>query len=91
MNIKILRLLFPVFLFGSFFLLSDLVFRSEEFTMNDYIQWKIEKKKNKKPTYGMPDEAMKWYYEQRAFPQGFIPEGWRDKALTEIEQKNQVE
>ena len=90
MNIKILRLLFPVFLLGSFFLLSDLVFRSEEFTMNDYIQWKIEKKKNKKPTYGMPDEAMKWYYEQRAFPQGFIPEGWRDKALTEIEQKNQL-
>ncbi len=90
MNIKILRLLFPVFLLGSFFLLSNLVFRSEEFTMNDYIQWKIEKKKNKKPTYGMPDEAMKWYYEQRAFPQGFIPEGWRDKALTEIEQKNQL-
>ncbi|MCK7516809.1 MAG: hypothetical protein MZV64_03355 [Ignavibacteriales bacterium] len=48
------------------------------------------KEENKKPTYGMPDEAMKWYYEQRAYPQGFIPVDWRDKALSEIQQKNQL-
>ena len=90
MSIKYFRFLLPVILLGSFFLFNDLVIKSDEFTMNDYIQWKIEKKKNKKPTYGMPDEAMKWYYEQRAYPQGFIPVDWRDKALSEIQQKNQL-
>ena len=90
MKIKFFRLLLPISFIVSFFLLSDFVVRSDEFTMNDFIQWKIEKKKNKKPTYGMPDKAMKWYYEQRAYPQGFIPVDWRDKALSEIQQKNQL-
>jgi len=58
--------------------------------MNDFIQWKIEKKKQKKPTNGMPDKAMQWYYEQRAYPQGSIPVDWREKALIEIQQKNQL-
>jgi photosystem II stability/assembly factor-like uncharacterized protein len=90
MNIKSFRFLFAVILLGSFFLLSESLIKSDEITMNDYIQWKTEKKKNKKPTYGMPDEAMKWYYEQRAYPQGFIPVDWREKALNEIQQKNQL-
>jgi photosystem II stability/assembly factor-like uncharacterized protein len=87
---KYFRLLLPVFILGSFFLFSNLIVSGDEFTMNDFIQWKIEKKKNKKPTHGMPDEAMKWYYEQRAYPQGFIPIGWREKALKEIQQKSQL-
>ena len=90
MSIKFIRFLLSVILLGSFFLFNDQVIKSDEFTMNDYIQWKIEKKKNKKPTYGMPDEAMKWYYEQRVYPQGFIPVDWRDKALSEIQKKNQL-
>ncbi|HAB51173.1 MAG: hypothetical protein A3K31_00580 [Ignavibacteria bacterium RIFOXYA12_FULL_35_25] len=90
MNSKIFRLLLPVFLLGSFFLFSEFVIRSDEFTMNDFIQWKIEKKKQKKPTNGMPDKAMQWYYEQRAYPQGSIPVDWREKALIEIQQKNQL-
>jgi photosystem II stability/assembly factor-like uncharacterized protein len=87
MNIKFFRLLLPISFIVSFFLLSDHVVRNDEITMNDFIYWKIEKKKNKKPTHGMPDEAMKWYYGQRAYPQGFIPVGWREKALKEIQQK----
>ena len=90
MNAKLFRLLLPVFLLGSFFLFSEFVIRSDEFTMNDFIQWKIEKKKQKKPTNGMPDKAMQWYYEQRAYPQGSIPVDWREKALIEIQQKNQL-
>ena len=90
MNAKFFRLLLPVFLLGSFFLFSEFVIRSDEFTMNDFIQWKIEKKKQKKPTNGMPDKAMQWYYEQRAYPQGSIPVDWREKALIEIQQKNQL-
>ena len=90
MNAKFFRLLLPVFLLGSFFLFSEFVIRSNEFTMNDFIQWKIEKNKNKKPTNGMPDKAMQWYLEQRAYPQGFIPTDWREKALQEIQQKNQL-
>lgn len=90
MNAKFFRLLLPLFLLGSFFLFSEFVVTSDEFTMNDFIQWKIEKNKNKKPTYGMPDEAMKWYYEQRAYPQGFIPKDWRDNTIKEIQQKNQL-
>lgn len=60
----------------------------EEFTMNDYINWKIEQKKNKKPSYGFPDKAMQWYYEQRAYPLGYIPENWREKALEHITKYN---
>lgn len=84
------QLLLPVLLLISFLLIGNFVTNRNEFTMKDYLEWKIEKKKNKKPTYGMPDEAMKWYYEQRAYPQGFIPSDWRDNALRHIEQKNRL-
>ena len=89
MNNKFFHLLLPVFLLGTLFLLNQ-NFGDDEFTSNDLLNWRIEKKKNKKPTYGNPDEAMKWYYEQRAYPQGFIPTDWREKALMHIEQNNQL-
>lgn len=90
MNYKFSRILLPIFILIGFFLSGLLFISNDEITLNDFLQWKIEKKKNKKPTYGMPDEAMKWYYEQRAYPQGFIPESWRDNALSEIQRKNQL-
>lgn len=90
MNKNIFRFLLPVILLGSVFLFDHFVVIDNEVTMNDFIQWKIEKKKHKKPTNGMPDKAMQWYFEQRAYPQGFIPVDWRDKALQEIQQKNQL-
>lgn len=57
-------------------------------TNADYISWKMEKKKNAKPNYGNPDEAMKWFYEQRAYPDGKIPDGWREEALEHIRKNN---
>lgn len=35
-----------------------------------------------------PGEAVKWYFEQRAYPVGSIPIDWREKALQNIERKN---
>jgi len=37
---------------------------------------------------GFPMEAAKWYYEQRAFPLGYIPSNWREQALNHIEAYN---
>ncbi|HPI36867.1 MAG TPA: hypothetical protein PK397_02875, partial [Ignavibacteriaceae bacterium] len=70
-----------VFFFGG-------VSAEKEFTMNDYVNWKIEQKKNKKPSYGFPDKAMQWYYEQRAYPLGYIPVDWREKAIEHITKYN---
>src|SRR4030067_3824795 len=58
------------------------------FTSKDFQEWKIEQKKHKKPNYGNPDEAMKWYYEQRAYPIGYIPENWKEEAMQHISQYN---
>ncbi|NWF88911.1 MAG: T9SS type A sorting domain-containing protein [Ignavibacteriaceae bacterium] len=88
MNKSISGYLLSIILAGSFFVVGQFFNSSDEVTMNDFIQWKIEKKKHKKPTHGMPDKAMKWYYDQRAYPQGFIPANWREKALNEIKQFN---
>lgn len=88
MNSKLSISLFTSVLVLTFFLSGQMFFSSYELTMKDYLEWKIEKKKNKKPTFGMPDEAMKWFIEQRSYPQGFIPTGWRDEALRHIEENN---
>lgn len=89
MNKKPLLFIFLVAIVSSFFLTNIFISKNpNEMTMQDFIKWKIEKKKNKKPTYGQPDEATKWYYEQRAYPQGFIPADWRENALRHIEQNN---
>lgn len=61
----------------------------QTFTKEDFLSWKIEKKKNQKPTFGFPDKAMQWYYQQRAYPLGYIPEGWRQEGLKQISRNNQ--
>jgi photosystem II stability/assembly factor-like uncharacterized protein len=80
-------LVFLVIGIVSFILLYD--GGPQYFTKRDFLAWKIEQKKNQKPTSGFPDEAMKWYYEQRAYPIGHIPEGWRQEALDHIAIYNQ--
>jgi len=78
---------------GLMFLASYDVFVNDEpveQSYKDYIKWKIEKKKNAKPTYGFPDEAAKWFYEQRAYPLGEIPVNWRVEALDHIKKNNMV-
>ncbi len=88
MNSKLSVLMLTGIVTISFLFFDDILFHKDEATMKDFIEWKIEKKKNKKPTYGMPDKAMQWYFEQRSYPQGFIPIGWRDEALRHIEENN---
>lgn len=92
MNPKFSFLMLSSIITISFLFFGDFLhkqnYKQNEVTTKDFIEWKIEKKKNKKPTYGMPDKAMQWYIEQRTFPQGFIPVSWRDEALRHIEQNN---
>ncbi len=38
--------------------------------------------------FGFPGKAMKFYFEQRAYPLGEIPAGWRDRALAQIQANN---
>ncbi len=55
---------------------------------NSYLKMKIDKKKNAKPMMGSASGAMEYYFNQRAYPVGKIPEGWRAKAMEEIKQNN---
>jgi photosystem II stability/assembly factor-like uncharacterized protein len=49
---------------------------------------KLERLKTGKAKPDRPDEAMKWFYEQRAYPTGAIPLDWKERALAHIEQHN---
>jgi len=40
------------------------------------------------PKSNKPDEATKWFYEQRAYPGSQIPFGWRENALSHINKHN---
>jgi photosystem II stability/assembly factor-like uncharacterized protein len=86
-NRYLLVLLSIVFAAGSFLLFQT---GNEEHSLKDYIGWKIDKKQKNPLKYGFPDEAMQWYYDQRAYPLGYIPEGWKEKALMHIEKNNMV-
>ncbi len=44
---------------------------------------------NEEQETGYAAEAAKWYYEQRAFPLGYIPNDWRNKAFKHIAEFNQ--
>ncbi|MHB1686873.1 MAG: FlgD immunoglobulin-like domain containing protein [Ignavibacteriaceae bacterium] len=46
-------------------------------------------KENEELETGYAAEAAKWYYDQRAFPLGYIPNDWRDKAFKHIAAFNQ--
>ncbi len=60
--------------------------------------WKYEKKKSQtafneredeKTESGYALEAAKWYYQQRAYPYGKIPNNWREEAYKHIAMYNQ--
>ncbi len=46
-------------------------------------------KENEELETGYAAEAAKWYYDQRAFPLGYIPNDWRNKAYKHIASFNQ--
>ena len=73
----------------SFFLLYER--EPQTFIKDDFLQWKIEPKESQNPFAGFPDKAMKQYYEQRAFPLGYIPEGWRQDAMEHMSLYNKPE
>ena len=52
------------------------------------VRRKLDRMLHGNPRAGFPDEAMRWYYEQRAIPAGRIPEDWRDRALEHIRLNN---
>ncbi len=39
---------------------------------------------------GYPMEAAKWYYNQRAYPLGYIPEDWKVHAISHIDKLNKL-
>ena len=81
-----LSVFISAFLLGFIYFQGDTV---EVFTMEDFTNFKIEKKKEKsKLKYDQPDEAMRWYYEQRAYPNNSIPDNWREEALRHISANN---
>jgi photosystem II stability/assembly factor-like uncharacterized protein len=49
---------------------------------------KLNRIKSGLPKSGKPDEATKWFYEQRAYPGNQIPFGWRENALSHIQKHN---
>ncbi|MCR4416905.1 MAG: T9SS type A sorting domain-containing protein [Ignavibacteria bacterium] len=70
-----------------FIILIIILIQNNEITNKDFLKHKINSKRNS-PAYDKPMEAIKFWYEQRAFPLGYIPENWREKALKHIEEHN---
>ncbi|QQS35896.1 MAG: T9SS type A sorting domain-containing protein [Ignavibacteriales bacterium] len=82
----LLYFLFVGLLSGFFYLQTG----EHEFTSEDFQQHRIEKKKARlNLKYDQPDKAMKWFYDQRAYPNGFIPERWQEEAMEHILLHNQ--
>ena len=72
--------------FGFLFFKVDTV---KTFTMEDFRNYKIEKKKaNANLKNDQPDKALLWYYEQRAYPNNSIPDNWRSEAYRHISLNN---
>ncbi|MBU2584740.1 MAG: hypothetical protein KKH32_05360 [Bacteroidetes bacterium] len=71
-----------VIILATFSLLTFKETSETEVTKEDMLAHKIKSKRERKAAYDKPMEAMKFYYDQRAFPIGYIPENWRSDALT---------
>lgn len=51
-------------------------------------QRKMNRLKAGLPKSDKPDEATRWFYEQRAYPANQIPLDWKESALAHIEKRN---
>lgn len=81
-----LSVFISAFVFGFMYFQTDSI---KVFTLEDFRNYKIEKKKEKTNLkYDKPDEAMLWYYQQRAYPNNKIPDTWREQALKHIASNN---
>ena len=85
-KILALSVFMSAFIFGFLYFNVDTV---KTFTAEDFRNYRIEKKKAKSNLkYDKPDEAMLWYYEQRAYPNSKIPDNWREEAYRHISLNN---
>lgn len=89
MKQHIFTFLIALFITGGTALIMDSITTPGGLTNEDFLEWKREKKQHEKPRFGEPGGAMRWYYEQRAYPDGFIPEDWRREGLAHIREQNQ--
>ncbi len=83
----LLIILLSALSFTIFFLLQDTDSRKIH-SSDPKIARKYERLKKGLPKSDKPGEAVKWFFEQRAYPAGSIPTDWREKALQHIERKN---
>lgn len=84
---KRFALLFISFIIGFF-----LLFENQNTTTNyqKYLQHKIQKKKNS-ARFDKPMEAVRFWFEMRTYPLGYLPENWLTDALKHIEENNIAE
>ncbi len=77
------------FILSSVLIISFLNINDQLLTKNNsFLKWKIKQEKKEAPKFGYPGEAQQFFYEQRAYPLGHIPEGWKSSALSHIKQNN---
>lgn len=58
------------------------------YSSEDFLKYRIERKKQKKQNYGYPDKAVQWLIDQRESATGSIPADWRRKAYEHIAKYN---
>lgn len=58
------------------------------YSADEFLKFRVERKKQKKQNYGSPDEAVKWLIMQRESATGSIPADWRRKAYEHIAKFN---
>lgn len=62
------------------------------YTIKDFMNYKIEKEsESDKAEFDRPDEALRWYFQQRAYPNNFIPDNWQTEAYKHIKLHNTSE
>lgn len=81
---------FIILIFSFVTFLIIIFISNKSLTEKDFAKHKIESREDYN-AYDKPMEAIKFWFEQRAFPNGFIPENWREEALKHISENNLIQ
>jgi len=84
-KIPLISVMLLSFLFSFYVFKKDVNNEQKEYSSKNIIENESEMDES---VTGYPMEAAKWYYEQRAYPLGYIPTNWREQALNHIEAYN---